>query len=159
MVERNLNRWTIFFAVLFFVNAIMLLKDPGPSSSPASLAPRAVSSSSTLAVVRRSRRLACAGVALASSRLRISIASARSSPSIAVVVLARELAGAVVELGVADLAVLRLARRLELLARDRRVGRALSIDAAPPAPRARASAPRAAARRRTSTTSAEQRAA
>jgi preprotein translocase subunit SecG len=26
MVERNLNRWTIFFAVLFFVNAIILLK-------------------------------------------------------------------------------------------------------------------------------------
>ena len=28
MVERNLNRWTIFFAVLFFVNAIVLLKQP-----------------------------------------------------------------------------------------------------------------------------------
>ena len=28
MVERNLNRWTIFFAVLFFVNAIVLLKRP-----------------------------------------------------------------------------------------------------------------------------------
>jgi preprotein translocase subunit SecG len=26
MVERNLNRWTIAFAVLFFVNAIVLLK-------------------------------------------------------------------------------------------------------------------------------------
>ena len=26
MVERNLNRWTIFFAVLFFLNAILLLK-------------------------------------------------------------------------------------------------------------------------------------
>ncbi len=26
MVERNLNRWTIFFGVLFFVNAILLLK-------------------------------------------------------------------------------------------------------------------------------------
>jgi preprotein translocase subunit SecG len=26
LVERNLNRWTIFFAVLFFVNAILLLK-------------------------------------------------------------------------------------------------------------------------------------
>ena len=25
MVERNLNRWTIFFAVLFFLNAILLL--------------------------------------------------------------------------------------------------------------------------------------
>jgi preprotein translocase subunit SecG len=28
MVERNLNRWTIFFAVVFFVNAIVLLKRP-----------------------------------------------------------------------------------------------------------------------------------
>ncbi len=28
MVERNLNRWTIFFAVLFLVNAIVLLKQP-----------------------------------------------------------------------------------------------------------------------------------
>jgi preprotein translocase subunit SecG len=28
MVERNLNRWTILFAVLFFVNAIILLKEP-----------------------------------------------------------------------------------------------------------------------------------
>jgi preprotein translocase subunit SecG len=28
MVERNLNRWTIFFAILFFVNAIILLKRP-----------------------------------------------------------------------------------------------------------------------------------
>jgi preprotein translocase subunit SecG len=28
MVERNLNRWTIFFSVLFFVNAIILLKRP-----------------------------------------------------------------------------------------------------------------------------------
>jgi preprotein translocase subunit SecG len=28
MVERNLNRWTVFFAVLFFVNAIVLLKRP-----------------------------------------------------------------------------------------------------------------------------------
>jgi preprotein translocase subunit SecG len=28
MVERNLNRWTIFFAVLFFVNAFLLLKRP-----------------------------------------------------------------------------------------------------------------------------------
>ena len=26
MVERNLNRWTILFAILFFVNAIVLLK-------------------------------------------------------------------------------------------------------------------------------------
>ena len=26
MVERNLNRWTIFFAILFLVNAIILLK-------------------------------------------------------------------------------------------------------------------------------------
>jgi preprotein translocase subunit SecG len=28
MVERNLNRWTIFFAILFLVNAIVLLKRP-----------------------------------------------------------------------------------------------------------------------------------
>ena len=28
LVERNLNRWTIFFSVLFFVNAIVLLKRP-----------------------------------------------------------------------------------------------------------------------------------
>ena len=26
MVERNLNRWTVFFAVLFFLNALLLLK-------------------------------------------------------------------------------------------------------------------------------------
>ena len=28
MVERNLNRWTVFFAILFFVNAIVLLTKP-----------------------------------------------------------------------------------------------------------------------------------
>jgi preprotein translocase subunit SecG len=28
MVERNLNRWTIGFAIVFFVNAIILLKRP-----------------------------------------------------------------------------------------------------------------------------------
>ncbi|MGH2904869.1 MAG: preprotein translocase subunit SecG [Solirubrobacteraceae bacterium] len=28
MVERNLNRWTVFFSVLFLVNAIVLLKRP-----------------------------------------------------------------------------------------------------------------------------------
>ncbi len=28
MVERNLNRWTVFFAVLFFVNACLLLTHP-----------------------------------------------------------------------------------------------------------------------------------
>src|SRR5438874_1152394 len=28
MVERNLNRWTIFFAALFILNAIVLLKAP-----------------------------------------------------------------------------------------------------------------------------------
>ena len=28
MVERNLNRWTVVFAVLFFLNAIVLLKRP-----------------------------------------------------------------------------------------------------------------------------------
>ena len=28
LVERNLNRWTIFFAVLFFVLTIVLLQEP-----------------------------------------------------------------------------------------------------------------------------------
>ena len=28
MVERNLNRWTIFVAILFLLNAIILLKQP-----------------------------------------------------------------------------------------------------------------------------------
>jgi preprotein translocase subunit SecG len=28
MVERNLNRWTIFFGVLFLLNAVVLLKKP-----------------------------------------------------------------------------------------------------------------------------------
>ncbi|HTB71276.1 MAG TPA: preprotein translocase subunit SecG [Solirubrobacteraceae bacterium] len=28
MVERNLNRWTIFFSILFVVNAVLLLKRP-----------------------------------------------------------------------------------------------------------------------------------
>ena len=28
MVERNLNRWTIFFALLFVGNTILLLKEP-----------------------------------------------------------------------------------------------------------------------------------
>ena len=28
MVERNLNRWTVAFAILFFLNAIILLKRP-----------------------------------------------------------------------------------------------------------------------------------
>jgi preprotein translocase subunit SecG len=28
LVERNLNRWTIFFAILFVANAIVLLKRP-----------------------------------------------------------------------------------------------------------------------------------
>lgn len=28
MVERNLNRWTIFFAIVFVVNTIVLLKKP-----------------------------------------------------------------------------------------------------------------------------------
>ena len=28
LVERNLNRWTIFFAVVFFLNAFLLLKAP-----------------------------------------------------------------------------------------------------------------------------------
>jgi preprotein translocase subunit SecG len=28
LVERNLNRWTIFFSIVFFVNTILLLKKP-----------------------------------------------------------------------------------------------------------------------------------
>jgi preprotein translocase subunit SecG len=28
MVERNLNRWTVFFGVLFLINALILLKRP-----------------------------------------------------------------------------------------------------------------------------------
>ncbi|HEY7967188.1 MAG TPA: preprotein translocase subunit SecG [Solirubrobacteraceae bacterium] len=28
LVERNLNRWTIFFAILFIANTILLLKHP-----------------------------------------------------------------------------------------------------------------------------------
>ena len=28
LVERNLNRWTIFFGILFVVNTIILLKKP-----------------------------------------------------------------------------------------------------------------------------------
>ena len=28
MVERNLNRWTIFFVILFVINAVILLKRP-----------------------------------------------------------------------------------------------------------------------------------
>jgi preprotein translocase subunit SecG len=28
MVERNLNRWTVFFAILFALNTIILLKKP-----------------------------------------------------------------------------------------------------------------------------------
>jgi preprotein translocase subunit SecG len=28
MVERNLNRWTVFFSVLFVINAVILLKRP-----------------------------------------------------------------------------------------------------------------------------------
>ncbi len=28
LVERNLNRWTIFFSILFLLNAIVLLKAP-----------------------------------------------------------------------------------------------------------------------------------
>jgi preprotein translocase subunit SecG len=28
MVERNLNRWTIFFAILFVLNAVLLLEHP-----------------------------------------------------------------------------------------------------------------------------------
>jgi preprotein translocase subunit SecG len=28
LVERNLNRWTIFFAILFAVNTVVLIKKP-----------------------------------------------------------------------------------------------------------------------------------
>jgi preprotein translocase subunit SecG len=28
LVERNLNRWTVFFSVLFVINAVILLKRP-----------------------------------------------------------------------------------------------------------------------------------
>jgi len=28
MVERNLNRWTVFFALLFVINTILLIKTP-----------------------------------------------------------------------------------------------------------------------------------
>jgi preprotein translocase subunit SecG len=28
MVERNLNRWTVFFALLFVANTVLLLKKP-----------------------------------------------------------------------------------------------------------------------------------
>lgn len=28
MVERNLNRWTVFFAILFVANTILLIKRP-----------------------------------------------------------------------------------------------------------------------------------
>lgn len=28
MVERNLNRWTVFFAILFVANTILLIKQP-----------------------------------------------------------------------------------------------------------------------------------
>ena len=28
MVERNLNRWTVFFSILFLLNAVVLLKRP-----------------------------------------------------------------------------------------------------------------------------------
>ncbi len=28
MVERNLNRWTVFFSVLFVLNTVLLLKKP-----------------------------------------------------------------------------------------------------------------------------------
>jgi preprotein translocase subunit SecG len=33
LVERNLNRWTIFFALLFVANTILLLKHPWGGSS------------------------------------------------------------------------------------------------------------------------------
>ena len=63
MVERNLNRWTVFFAVLFFVNAIILLK---------------VLSEHPLLEAR-----SAGSVGSSSSRSRISSASARSVASTA----------------------------------------------------------------------------
>jgi preprotein translocase subunit SecG len=33
LVERNLNRWTVFFAILFVANTILLLKHPWGGSS------------------------------------------------------------------------------------------------------------------------------
>ena len=60
MVERNLNRWTIFFAILFFVNAIVLLKSAARS---------ALGSSS------RSRSVAASRIASASARSSASIAA------------------------------------------------------------------------------------
>ena len=76
MVERNLNRWTIFFAVLFFVNAICCSSAPGPE-------PRSGAASSERARSSSARTRRPVGRSSASSRSRISIASARSSPSIA----------------------------------------------------------------------------
>src|ERR1700722_14495301 len=41
LVERNLNRWTIFFALLFVANTILLLKHPwGGSGNPGPPSPR-----------------------------------------------------------------------------------------------------------------------
>ena len=37
LVERNLNRWTIFFAILFVGNTILLLKHPGAGAADAAL--------------------------------------------------------------------------------------------------------------------------
>lgn len=34
LVERNLNRWTIAFALLFVANTILLLKHPWQSTTP-----------------------------------------------------------------------------------------------------------------------------
>ncbi|MEA2298889.1 MAG: preprotein translocase subunit SecG [Solirubrobacteraceae bacterium] len=34
LVERNLNRWTIAFAVLFVANTILLLKHPWQAAAP-----------------------------------------------------------------------------------------------------------------------------
>ena len=56
MVERNLNRWTIFFAVLFFVNAIVLLKRPWALSLGVGAgAPAPASAGASLAASSRSR--------------------------------------------------------------------------------------------------------
>ena len=74
MVERNLNRWTIFFAVLFFLNAIILLRAPGPEPVRAGFNHRV----GTLALPRQ-----ISAPSSASSQSSISRASARSVPSMA----------------------------------------------------------------------------
>ena len=138
MVERNLNRWTVFFAVLFFLNAIILLKS-WPKRTFISASAGAVRV--VLNPPRAPGDLRARPRRAPSSRSRISIASARSVAVDRGVVLARELAGAVVELGVANLAVLGLARRLELVARIvASAARCDGVAGAAPCARARAAA-------------------